>query len=352
VPPQNLGPIAVPSIQRSATTFPNSTASTPFSLFDLTAAYKALDYYEYGTVDPSKGTVLSPTTKQYAVFFDCTQSCWTSSKNVSYSWYGLVNSTTGSSTSVQTAISDLTASNLIKVANQYTGSAASKTPYPLSGTSYVTKGWTSGSMITDSDDLQTALASYVNSNSIASGSIVHLFIPPGVSVCTDTSYADCYDPNDTSGATWTFCAYHSYATNVTNTLISGTKTIYYTVEPYQWVEGCAQLRFSDVLYFYESYYDGYYSNFTLQSPLDAMTSTLSHELMETITDPLPIDAPMMGWYNPSFGEIGDLCAPSYYLDAFGDLGYVNPGIYKTTLNKTAYNIQLEYSNSAGSCVAQ
>jgi hypothetical protein len=60
----------------------------------------------------------------------------------------------------------------------------------------------------------------------------------------------------------------------------------------------------------------------------------------------------MGWYNPAYGEIGDICAPAYYIDSLGDLSAVNPGIYKTTLNKTSYNIQLEYSNSAGSCVAQ
>lgn len=333
----------------ASTSFPSSTASTPFALYDLTAAFRLVYSYYYDYTTYSKGTVLPTTTKQYAVFFDCTQSCWTSTKNVSYSWYGWTTNVTGSSTSIQTAISDLNASNLIKVANQYTGSSASKSAYPLTGTSYVTKGWSSGSVITDSDDLQSALASYVNSANVPSGSIVHLFIPPGVSVCTDSTYSDCYDPN--GYGTWDFCAYHSYATNDTNSSIPSTKTIYYTVEPYQWVEGCAQMRFSDVLYYYLAY-EGTYSNFTIQSPLDAMTSTLSHELMETITDPLPTGEPPMGWYNPAYGEIGDICAPAYYIDSLGDLSAVNPGIYKTTLNKTSYNIQLEYSNSAGSCVAQ
>ena len=40
------------------------------------------------------------------------------------------------------------------------------------------------------------------------------------------------------------------------------------------------------------------------TPLDALTSTSSHELCEAITDPVPGS----GWYNDANGEIGDLCA--------------------------------------------
>jgi hypothetical protein len=61
--------------------------------------------------------------------------------------------------------------------------------------------------------------------------------------------------------------------------------------------------------------------------LDALTSTTSHELCEAITDPIP----GQGWYDDANGEIGDICA------------------WKTK-QVGQYTIQLEWSNSAGSCI--
>ena len=61
--------------------------------------------------------------------------------------------------------------------------------------------------------------------------------------------------------------------------------------------------------------------------LDALTSTSSHELCEAITDPVP----GQGWYDDNNGEIGDICA------------------WKTKTLGT-YTVQLEWSNSANSCL--
>ena len=60
---------------------------------------------------------------------------------------------------------------------------------------------------------------------------------------------------------------------------------------------------------------------------DALTSASSHELCEAITDPIP----GQGWYDDNNGEIGDICA------------------WKTK-QLGQYTVQLEWSNSAGSCV--
>lgn len=60
---------------------------------------------------------------------------------------------------------------------------------------------------------------------------------------------------------------------------------------------------------------------------DAITSTSSHELCEAITDPVPGE----GWYDQNNGEIGDICA------------------WKTK-QAGNYTVQLEWSNSANSCV--
>jgi hypothetical protein len=111
-----------------------------------------------------------------------------------------------------------------------------------------------------------------------------VFLPNGVQVVQGNS-ASCKS----------FCGYHdSFGSN-----------IYYAVLPYPGCPGCT----SSLAVF------------------DALTSTTSHELCESITDPVP----GQGWYDDNHGEIGDICA------------------WKTrTLGN--YTIQLEWSNKAGSCI--
>jgi hypothetical protein len=93
----------------------------------------------------------------------------------------------------------------------------------------------------------------------------------------------------------TFCGYHDATSD----------KIFYAVMPYPGCAGC----------------EG-----GLPIP-DALTSTSSHELCEAITDPVP----GTGWYDDNNGEIGDICA------------------WKTkTLG--SYLVQLEWSNSANSCI--
>ena len=63
------------------------------------------------------------------------------------------------------------------------------------------------------------------------------------------------------------------------------------------------------------------------SVMDALTGTSSHELCESITDPVP----GTGWYDQVNGEIGDICAWQFKKLA-------------------GYNIQLEWSNKASGCL--
>jgi hypothetical protein len=62
-------------------------------------------------------------------------------------------------------------------------------------------------------------------------------------------------------------------------------------------------------------------------PLDALTSTSSHELCEAITDAVP----GQGWYDDTHGEIGDICA--WQTKQIGD-----------------WTVQLEWSNAKNACV--
>ena len=115
-------------------------------------------------------------------------------------------------------------------------------------------------------------------------SLYFVFLPQGVKVVQGNT-ASCQS----------FCGYHD----------SFGKNVYYAVMPYPGCTGCT---------------GGLAAS-------DALTSTTSHELCESITDPIP----GQGWYDVNNGEIGDICA------------------WKTrTLGQ--YTVQLEWSNKAGSCV--
>jgi hypothetical protein len=83
---------------------------------------------------------------------------------------------------------------------------------------------------------------------------------------------------------------------------------------------------------------------------------LSHELSETITDPL-----INAWYTSNGYEVGDLCeaygptadtqkglSPLAYAPAFGDAS--TGTLYDQVINGHQYYNQTEYSNSAGGCL--
>jgi hypothetical protein len=111
-----------------------------------------------------------------------------------------------------------------------------------------------------------------------------VYLPPGVRVVQGGS-SSCQ----------AFCGYHND--------ISG--QVFYAVMPYPGCTGCTGGL----------------------TPLDALTSTSSHELCESITDAIP----GRGWYDDANGEIGDICA-------------------WRTKKLGAYTVQLEWSNKANSCV--
>jgi len=91
-----------------------------------------------------------------------------------------------------------------------------------------------------------------------------------------------------------FCGYHDNDAEV-----------YYAVMPHPDCDGCAGGL----------------------SAIDALTTTSSHELCEALTDPQPGQS----WYDDSNGEIGDICPWQ-------------------TKKLGGYTVQLEWSNSQGTCV--
>ena len=132
--------------------------------------------------------------------------------------------------------------------------------------------------------LQDRLATDSSIPKVGSNSLYFVFLPPGVAVALGGSQS-CKS----------FCGYHDVIGN----------ELFYAVMPYP---GCAGCR-SGLL------------------PFDALTTTISHELCEAITDPIP----GQGWYDDANGEIGDICA--WHTKKLGP-----------------YTVQLEWSNSASGCV--
>ena len=111
-----------------------------------------------------------------------------------------------------------------------------------------------------------------------------IFLPSGVNVWK-TFELSCLS----------YCGYHDH--------IDG--QIFYAVMPYPNCSGCNK---------------GFL-------PFDVLTMVASHELCEAITDPIP----GQGWYDNTYGEIGDICA------------------WKTR-QVGPYLIQREWSNNANTCV--
>jgi hypothetical protein len=132
--------------------------------------------------------------------------------------------------------------------------------------------------------LQHEIASNSTFPQPSPNTLYFLFFPPGVKVVQGGA-ASCT----------AFCGYH-------NDILG---QIFYAAMPFPGCAGCTG---------------------GLQ-PIDALTSTSSHELCEAITDAIP----GQGWYDDTNGEIGDICA------------------WKTKkIGK--YTVQLEWSNKAGKCV--
>jgi hypothetical protein len=136
--------------------------------------------------------------------------------------------------------------------------------------------------------IQSTLQNEIATNSAfpqaSPNTLYFLFFPPGVKVIQGGA-----------GSCTAFCGYHND--------ISG--EIFYAVTPFPNCSGCIG---------------------SLQ-PIDALTSTSSHELCEAITDPIPGE----GWYDDVNGEIGDICA--WQTKKVGN-----------------YTVQLEWSNRANKCI--
>ena len=141
---------------------------------------------------------------------------------------------------------------------------------------------------------------------------VYLLVTPrGLGDCMDSSSTSCALGGSVNG----YCGYHQ----VTNDGL-----VHYAVIPYNAVKGHCQSG----------------NPRPNRSTADPALSTISHELSEMITDPNQ-DA----WSDPSGKEDGDLC-----ISNFGrSVGGSGATAYNEVINRGHYYLQVEWSNSSGSC---
>jgi hypothetical protein len=107
-----------------------------------------------------------------------------------------------------------------------------------------------------------------------------------------------------------FCAYH-------DTTTSGRSTVYYAVMPYEvGNRGCKMAS----------------------TPFDSLTTVVSHELLEGITDP-GVGLNRVAWYDGDNGEIGDICA------------FSSASARVAGTDGASYTVQRAWSNRRRACVA-
>ena len=230
---------------------------------------------------------------------------------------------------------DLGNSNFIHVVDQYVGAQEGDRYRPsrkvIEVTYPATSPYTHTTEYSDMD-MQTIVYYVTTELGLPSGyhAIYDIFLPPGQDECAGPGV--CYSPDVTS--TFFFCAYHGTAE------LSAGPTLY-TVEPYQDVGGCSVRP-----------------NTPNGQLVDSTNNVLSHETIETITDPDVAGAFPTGWWNEldngMFGEeIGDECSfllitpPPPRVPGPHSSVYFDPS--NVTLNGNRYAIQPEYSNSAHGC---
>lgn len=208
-------------------------------------------------------------------------------------------------------LKDLGKSEFIHVSDQYVGTTANGR-YTV-GVSGKFKYTIPANPLLDADIQAVVHAMVVKDGGLGGyGHEYHVFLPPGQDECFDSTYSAC--------ASNAFCAYHGSVD------FSDIGHVIYSVEPWAGVPGCAALQ-----------PDG--------TTPSTQYSILSHEFIESITDP-DGDA----WWNASgnldlFGyEIGDECQWLYF--SATSAGFLLDPVY---LNGALYYVQSEYNNQANGC---
>jgi hypothetical protein len=258
--------------------------------------------------DVSKGTSTGKvvtTAQAHAVFVNCpTFGCW-------------------GSPDPRTFLTKLDSSVLIHVTDQYSG-MTSNGRYTVGTT--VAATYPIFTTLGDNDILAIVHAAAAQTKLSGYNHIYHVFLPKNVDVCF-TGMSQCYSPD--MPTLFAFCAYHESVTfndTVGHVLL--------TVQPFAGPYGSG------------------IPDCTVVQPspngaiVDSQANLLSHEEIETITDPDPPLTWVASQTVAVFGlEIGDLCLQ---VDP-NSASYASP---VQNVGGTKYRVQTEYSNVYHACAGQ
>ncbi len=202
------------------------------------------------------------------------------------------------------------ATNYVQFAVQNAGSIVDTSPYPTGGCSV--SGYSS--CITDGQ-IEAELTSYISAHGLPTGTDVEYF------VLTPQDVASCLDSNPADGCSYTdYCGYHSNYQPSGN----GPQVIYADLP---WTYGVVGCDFGPP-----------YLN---SNQTDSVVDTFSHELSESMTDPVA----GTGWVDAAGNEIGDKCVALYGTTQAGP----NGASYNVQLGNDLYLVQTEFSNRTSNC---
>jgi hypothetical protein len=230
--------------------------------------------------------------------------------------------------------------NVFSVAAQYTDGAGSagysqtyggafvdRDPYPTSGDCTTTTA--SASTCLNGSQTLSELEGFIAANSLPVGlSDVYILLTPDTVVTCVDGGEEC--------STNSYCSLHSYAT-------VGSSTLLYIEIPFTLLDSASDAKSCQD--------DG---NAQVQAPNadpslgDVALKSLSHEELETISDPL-----LNAWYDANGNEIADLCnglawSPDAFLPLEGGSAAAGT-LYNQTIAGAHYYLQGAWSDEAGGC---
>jgi hypothetical protein len=231
----------------------------------------------------------------------------------------------------EVGLMDYTPGNPFSVAQQYYDNTG-----PGATANFVTYGIGASGLIVDTDALPTSGCTDTGTTACINDTQIRTEIQNVVTahslpqnentdyvLFTPLNVGSCFTSASTSCAYTQYCGYHSFFTGTTGQIVYANMPWAYSVS------GC------DVnLAFGTGYANG--------SAIDPEVGVLSHEMIETMTDP-NINA----WYDASGNEIGDKCAYTYGSGGEGSLTGLSTnglGYWNVTLNADEYLMQMEFSN--------
>jgi len=217
---------------------------------------------------------------------------------------------------------DQSVSEFIHITDQYVG-ATGNNRYPVGAHKLISYKPTSKTApLTDNDMIAVVHAVAAALGQTGYSHMYHVFLPPGQDECLTATDGVCYSPDVPS--TFFFCGYHGSVdfTDIGHVL--------YSVEPFQNVPGCAVRPGTP--------------NGQL---VDSTNNTLSHEVVETITDP-DGDA----WFNftdlaLAMQEIADEC--SFFVVLPSGMAFFDPTV--SVIGSHRYAVQPEYANNEHACAS-